>query len=275
LLLGLTNASQSGTCPGPNREPHPYGTFTFYTNSRVDQISQGGFSHGVVSCLDHNDPINNLKVHWLIPLLHGWVPPTEILESIPRMRIGNQAPQLPGCLLYGDRGDTTSAIFLGIEGDDRKVEDERTRGCVAVVENPNPPTGFIQDVLFRIRNFFPSNPKNPKSTMLELDGTVGIKWSGADRYNSFFEYEVKRYLNSEGSPQSVMLRPAFRGVTETLLPAFTKENPKPINLGTSGRISFNVFDVVAPQLAYASYDLYGQENEQVAGISFPVFVPKR
>jgi hypothetical protein len=169
------------------------------------------------------------------------------------------------------------ATFLAIDGDQRQVDDEHQRGCRAAVENPNPSSSFIQDILFKIKNYFPSDSKNPKSTMLQLDGVVGIKKINSASYDSFFEYEVKPYLNSQGSPDSVTVRPAFAGAAEALLPAFNKQNEKPITLGSKGRISFTVQDVGSPQLAYASYDLYtqDQDREPVAGINFPIFVPKR
>ena len=274
-LFGLSCGAHAANCAGPNEESHPYGGLTFHTNSRVDPSGQDNYRYGIVSCVDHNDPVNSLKVHWLIPLVHGWVPPTQILQSVPRLTVDNNAPQLPGCILYGDRGDTTSATFLAIDGDRRKVDDERQRGCRAAVENPNPSSSLIQDVLFRIKNFFPSNPANPNATMLQLDGVVGIKAISSSSYNSYFEYEVKPYSNSEGSPDSVTVQPSFAGVTEALLPAFFKQNEKPISLGSKGRISFNVYDVGSPQLAYASYDLYAPDKQLIAGVGFPVFVGKK
>jgi len=111
--------------------------------------------------------------------------------------------------------------------------------------------------------------------MLQIEGVVGINKITSASYDSFFEYEVKPYFNSQGSPDSVGVRPNFPGVAEVLLPAFNKQNDKPITLGSKGRISFTVYDVSSPQLVYASYDLYTQDKQLVAGISFPVFVPKQ
>jgi hypothetical protein len=191
------------------------------------------------------------------------------------LRIDNTAPQLRGCIFYGDRGDSTSATFLGIPGDEEKATDEHRRGCSAALENPNPSSGPFQDLFLKFRNFFPSDAKYPKATMLKLDGTVGVKVTGTDSYNSFFEYEIGRYADSEGSPEKLTLRPAFRGPTEQLLPEFNVANPKPIVLGAKGRVSFDVMNVGVPQLAYASYAIYGLDDQRVAGIFFPVFVPKR
>src|SRR5262249_22249869 len=82
-------AAQTVKCPG-SKQPHPYGTFTFETASRVDPVNPangGQYRFGVVSCVDHNDPINELYVRWLIPGPHGWVPAREKLESTPRLRL--------------------------------------------------------------------------------------------------------------------------------------------------------------------------------------------
>jgi hypothetical protein len=110
-LMELICLAQAANCDGPNGEPHPYGSFTFHTNSRLEPSNQGNYRFGVVSCVDHNDPVNSLKVRWLIPLLHGWVPPAAILESVPRLRADDHALQLNGCILYGGRGDTTWPPF--------------------------------------------------------------------------------------------------------------------------------------------------------------------
>lgn len=275
FALTFPSETFSASCHGPNPEPHPYGTFTFHTNSRLDPIAQGNFRYGVISCVDHNDPLNDLKVHWLIPGPHGWVPPAEILESVPRMRIDDKVSQLKGCILYGERGDTTSGTFFGIDGDERRVEDEAKRGCRAAVESGPPSPSGIGDILLKIKNFFPSDARNPKNTMLQLDGSVGIKRTGIDSYSSFFEYEVKPYANSRGSVENVSVRPVFRGAAEGLLSSFNKYNGESRRLEAKGRISFEVFGVNSPLLAYASYDLYEQDNQLVGGIDFPVFVPKR
>jgi hypothetical protein len=190
------------------------------------------------------------------------------------MRRDKNTSQLQGCLLYGDRGETTQATFLGIEGDDRRVKDEARQGCRAAVENASVPS-ILEDIKFKIRNFFPSNSKNPNGTMLQLDGTVGINKIASDAYRSFFEYEVKPYSDSKGSPENVTVRPAFEGETEVLLQAFNQYNSKTIILGPKGEISFKVENVGSPELAYGSYSLLGQDGEIVAGIDFPVFLQKR
>jgi hypothetical protein len=263
--------AQSDSCPGPNKEPHPYGTFTFQTNSRLDPLTSGPYKFGVVSCVNHNDPINPLYVHWLIPGPHGWVPAREKLESVLRMTNNDNVQQLKGCLLYGNRGDTTYGTFFGIDGDTDRVDDETKRGCRAAVESNVPRPGLIDSIFQKFRNFFPSDIRNPQKTMLQIDGEMGIQWKTSNHYISFVSYEVGPYQGSEGSVEGITARPVFRGPTASLLPAFSKANEQTIRIGRKGTIAFEA-DVGDPRLAYASYDLYVGDNNLVAGIAFPVFV---
>jgi hypothetical protein len=272
VLLSASSArAQSNSCSGPNKEPHPYGTFAFETNSRLDALPSGPYKFGVVSCVSHNDPVNSLYVHWLIPGPHVWVPPKEILESVLRMTNDDKVQQLNGCLLYGNRGDTTYGTFFGIEGDKSRVDDETKRGCRAAVESGPPTPGLIDDIFLKFKNFFPSDTKNPEKTMLQIHGTAGIQWKGPNHYMSFVSYEVNPYQGSEGSVENISARPVFRGPAEALLLPFSKTNAPIVKIGRKGIIEFEA-DVDDPQLDYASYDLYAGEDHPIAGISFPIFI---
>lgn len=278
LLFAITRPSgaQTSACAGINKEPHPYGTYTFETTSRLDPMQVGRYNYGVVSCADHNDPNNFLYINWLIPGPHGWAPPNGKLESAARLRKDNQAPQLKGCLLYGNRPDITAGLFFGVDGDDRRVNYERQHGCAGAVASDEPGNpGVIEKIFLNIRNFFPSDASKAQSTMLQLDGDVGVEPLGANNYRSVFYYKVSRYQGSEGSAADVSVQPAFRGRAEALLSAFNKSNSSGIKFGTDGVIAFEVTDVRDPQLYYASYEIYDREKRLVAGIDFPVFVSGR
>ena len=134
------NKSAQSSCEGPTNQSHPYGTFTFYTNSRVETINLGRYKYQVISCVADDDPVNPMRVKWLTPGPDGFIPPHEKLESVPRMSevgldpvVGTKSDalikQLDGCILYGDRGDTTSATFFGISGDTSRVAKEAQVGC--------------------------------------------------------------------------------------------------------------------------------------------------
>jgi len=73
LLAAAAPVYGEESCLGPNQEPHPYGSFTFKTNSRADASDLKGYKHSIISCISHDDPINPLYVKWVIPGPHGWV----------------------------------------------------------------------------------------------------------------------------------------------------------------------------------------------------------
>ena len=229
-----------------NGEPHPYGVLTFITNSRLGPPTVPGYRKSVRSCVTQNDPINFLYVHWLIPGPDGWVPPGKVLEALPRDTNLDTYDKLKGCLLYGNRGETTHGTFIGIERDDKLVKDEEQRGCREAVANPQASLKgiglkgigkFIIDFL----NYFPSNASRPRETMLQLKGTVGVFPSSATSYTSIVSYTITPYEKSEGSPTDLSIRPVFRGSAERFISAFYKENENPRRLSvrpeTSGWIA--------------------------------------
>jgi hypothetical protein len=263
------------SCPG-QKEPHPYGTFTVETTSRVDTMSFGAYRYGVISCVDQNDPINFLYTNWLIPGPHGWTPPNGKLESTARLRNDNKAPQLNGCLLYGNRPDVTRGLFFGVDGDDRRVDYEEKNGCAAAVASADSAKlGVIEKIILKVKNFFPSDASKAQTTMLQLDGEVGVEPHGTNEYVSSFYYKVTPVEKSEGSTEGVSIRPAFRGPTEALIPAFMKSNSDSIKLENPGKIQFLVKDVHDPHLYYAAYEIYDRERRLVAAIDFPVFVSRK
>jgi hypothetical protein len=267
--------AQPGPCPGPKVQPHP---FNFDTNSRtaqVDPAENGGFSLGVISCVQNNDAANPLYVRWLIPGPDGWPPPGFHLETA-RLRNPGQVPQLDGCLQYGNRGDMTKALFLGIDGDQTKINDENASGCrSAAAAIGGAKTGAIEKIRTFIQNFFPSDSKNAAKTMLQFKGKVGIQPMGTDGYESFMEYSVAKLSpDSDGSVDGMMFRPEFRGDVESLLPDFQTYNPKDANLmiKNEGAISFVVKGVRNPSLSYGTYAIYDRYGQRVAGIALPLII---
>ena len=77
--------SQTAICPGPLKDPHPMGAFSFETNSRLDPTTLDGYKSGIVSCVSNLDTKFPLYVHWLIPGPHGWAPAGQKLESVARL----------------------------------------------------------------------------------------------------------------------------------------------------------------------------------------------
>jgi hypothetical protein len=268
--------AQPGPCPGPKVQPHP---FNFDTNSRtvqVDPAENGGFSLGVISCVQNNDPADPLYVRWLIPGPDGWALQGFHLESGARLRNPGQVLQLDGCLQYGNRGDLTKALFLSIDGDQSKITDENATGCrSAAAAIGSAKTGVIEKIRTFIQNFFPSDAKNAAKTMLQFKGAVGIRPMGTDGYESFMEYSIaKLNPDSDGSVEGMMFRPEFQGNVESLLPDFKSSNPKDANLliKKEGSLSFVVKGVRNPSLSYGTYAIYDRSGQRVAGISLPLII---
>src|ERR1051325_10309072 len=184
-------------------ESHPYGVMTFFTNSRLGPPTVPGYGKSVRSCVTHNDPINELRVKWLIPGPDGWVPPGKALESLPRDTNVATYAKLKGCLLYGNRGDTTHGMFIGIEGDEKRAKDEEQRGCRAAAASSQPSPNGIVKVFINFLNYIPSNASKPKETMLQLKGSVGIVPKSDHGYTSIVSYSLTPYEGSEGSPSDL------------------------------------------------------------------------
>jgi hypothetical protein len=274
--LGVPALAQGMPCPGPNPQPHPYGSQNFTTNSRVGPPPLPGYKAGIVSCVTHDDPLNPLYVRWVIPGPHGYVPPKRRLESVARATNLDKPPQLKGCLLFGERGETTEGVFIGIEGDDRRAEDEQKRGCRAVVAAPaRPAPSGIQGFIQRIINWWPSDASRPRATLMQFDGTVAIERRGDNGYASTVTYSLTPYEGSEGSAADITARPVFRGDTEALLPAFNESNRPPLKLSEKGEIRFVVASVPNPRLGYASYEMLDRTQKVVGSIDIPVFIPAR
>jgi hypothetical protein len=166
----------------------------------------------------------------------------------------------------------TGAHFSGLVTDKRRIVDEQQRGCREVAALPqDAPRGAIKRILLKIRNYFPSDAKNAAKTMLQLEGTAGIDSTRPNQYTSVVTYRIKQN-SDEGSVEDISMRPAFRGATEALLPAFNERNPRGIKVAGAGSITFDVVNVTNPTLDYASYEIFDQNNQLVGAVAFPVFV---
>ena len=281
-VMGGPCSAQSASCPGPllQPHPHPFGTFNFETDSVYDAatrlpgvISGGDFQFGIVSCVTNPDPSNPLRVNWLIPGPDGWVQPSDRLYSVPRLTNATNPLQLSGCLEYGNQGNTTQGKFFGLSDDQPKIDDEHRRGCRAVIVDPRPSKiTSIKDIILKFINYIPSDTKNAAKTMLKLEGTVGVRRIEENTYTSFVSYQITKTAGSAGSPEAIRFRPIFRGLTESLLPAFFKKNGADVKASSKGAISFDVFGVTNPQLLYASYAIIGENSEVVGSVRLPVFV---
>jgi hypothetical protein len=285
ICLADNNKSPQSVCEGPVAEPHPYGNSTFYTNSRIEPINLGRYKYQVISCVTDADPVNSMRVKWLTPGPDGFVPPHEKLESGPRMSEVGLDPvagtnsdalikQLDGCILYGDRGDTTAATFFGIAGDTSRVAAEGQVGCRAATAGSSPSSWQteILDILHAVRNFFPSDTKSPNETMLQLDGNIGVKRVNNDGYESIFTYTLLPFNGSKGDAKQIKLQPLFTGATESLLPAFEKENGNTVELSEKGYVRFQIGHLANPSLTYARYGFINAQGENLGSISLPVFI---
>jgi hypothetical protein len=171
------------------------------------------------------------------------------------------------------------ADFAGSKMDEQSVADEKDRGCREALARPNPPPpggfGFLRELIVPLLNFFPSDNRESKGTMLQIVGVVGVKITSASSYISFIDFSVEPYKGSGGNVDGVSMRPAFSGETEFLLRAFRQKNPESIALRQKGGVSFEVHDVTTARLVYARYDIYDRNNQVVAGIEVPLLVPRR
>jgi hypothetical protein len=277
LLLAFVPAgwAESGPCPGPKVQPHPP---NFGTNSRLvpmNPADTGSFRFGVISCVQNNDQHNPLYARWLIPGPDGWAQQGSYLESGPRLRKDDQVQQLDGCLQYGNRGDMTTALFLSINGDQAKVDDERAHGCrQAVAAIGDLKTGTIEQIKTFIKNFFPSDQKYPAKTMLRFEGTVGIRPKGPDAYESFVEYSVAKVSpDSDASVEGMFIEPEFRGPVESLLRDFRFYNKESnLMIREKGTFSFQVGGIQNPNLAYGTYAIHDRQGQRVGAIDVPLFV---
>jgi hypothetical protein len=263
------------------KEPHahPNGNFNFETNSLFEQVGKldsvidaGKFKYGIVSCVSNPDPKYPLYVRWLIPGPAGWVQPNGKLESAPRLTNETKQEQSKGCLQFGNRGDTTHAHFFSLSDDKSRLGDEQKRGCREAAAAAQSQAGTaIENILLKIKNFFPSDSKRPQETMLRLDGRAGIEKKGDGRYSSILTYEITP-VGKEGSVKGIFIFPRFVGRSESLLASFNKDNPGGIRASDKGVVEFAVSNVNEPQLTYASYEIYDQNKVPVASIAIPILL---
>src|ERR1700730_17345527 len=279
LALALPIRAQSPACSGDMNKPHPhpYGPFNFETNSRREPITASQFKFKIISCVRNPDPNNYLSVRWLIPGPKAYVPRNDILDSQPRRTTEETSPELEGCLEYGDRGDTRTAPFYGLATDVPDVANEKTHGCRAaaarVQREPAQSGGLRLENFFDLfRIFLPSDTQKPSSTMLELEGAVGVKVISATSYISSFAFKVRPHGENEGSAANVTIRPNFQGSAEPLLAAFRANNRDTTRLNQVDALTFEVSEIVDPHFRYASYGLYDQNEKLVAEVDLPIFV---
>jgi len=262
-------------CAGDRPRPHPYGNFDFNTNSRVESVAFSQFRYQVISCVHNNDGQYPVWVHWFIPAVKGFVPANKFQESTPRLSVDDpRSRPLESCIEYGNRPQYATSPFWGLRDDPKTVHDETSTGCRAVSARGDQPRPIkLEDIVFKIKYWLPSNAKNPKSTMLLLDGSVGIKTLDPSKYVSFFEYNITRQEGSlEGEPSQISVKPLFQGPTEVLFASFARKYSGPLILNAKGLITFDVAGIENPELQYASYGMFDQQNAFLGAVDFPVFV---
>lgn len=281
VLLGcsITTAAcaQNAGCPGQLFQQHLLGEFNFDTNSRQQATKVDGFKSEIVACVKNHDKQYPLHVDWLIPGPHGWAPPENILESAARLIADERVRPYPGCISYGNRGDTDRGQFFGTGSDEDKVKDEKERGCRAASARPAEAgtPGPLRLIQLVFRNFFPSDGKRPRETLMQMEGSVQVLPQSPSSYSSVVAYTMRRYDDSEGNATDITFRPAFRGEAQPLLSAFNRRNDGAVKGSPEGRIAFDVTEVLNPRLVYSSYDVLDRAGNVVASIDFPLFVPAR
>ena len=260
-------------CEGSLPKEHSYGGAEFSTNSRAEDLRLRQYRYGIISCVSNHDKDYPLYVRWFIPGPNGWVPPIRKLDSTPRLVEAVPVVTYEGCLQYGNRGDTTKAFFFGTASDKKGIDGEIALGCRAsAMRSDDGQQHALEELFFRIRNYFPSDSKNPKLTFLQLDGVVSVKPLSPTSYLHHFGYELTPYEErGDGEPSKMTLRPAFRGTAEVLLSSFLKAHPKEMKMGETGDISFVVSDIKSPRLTYGSYEIFDQNDQAVGAINFPAF----
>ncbi|UQS16599.1 hypothetical protein [Pseudomonas sp. HS6] len=279
LLINFVSVpafSQDWTlCEGPIVKHHHLGNFNLETNSRIEEYKDTNqYKFAIISCVSNNDKEYPIFVNWRTPRRTGWIPAGQKIDTPVLLVVKNDVEQLDGCLEYGNRGDFTSAPFFGTEADKKSIDLEKTNGCrAAATSRISASETTIENIILKFRSFFPSDVSRPDTTMLQIDGEVGIKKTGDNQYQSFFNYEVAPYKDSKnGVIKSITIKPAFSGPTEGLTEWFFKSNQKTANLASKGIIKFDVSEVNNPSLTYASYELYSEKNELIAAIELPVYI---
>jgi hypothetical protein len=278
-FFACATAGWTQDCTGDRPHPHPYGAFDFNTNSRVEPYppTSSQWRYQVISCVHNNDRQYPVWVQWFIPSVKGFVHVNSSQESTPRLSIDDpRSRPLESCIEYGNRPAYAKSPFWGLADDPKTVHDENGIGCRAVsVRTDQPQRLKLEDILFKIKYWLPSNAKNPKSTMLLLDGTVGVKILDSSRYVSSFEYNLTRPEGStEGEPSQITVQPLFQGPTEVLFVSFARKYPTPLTLSEKGSITFEVAGIEKPELLYASYGMFDQQKNLLGAIDFPVFVSR-
>jgi hypothetical protein len=275
-FFGAPGLTQPAACTGSLPNHLPLGSFDFQTNSRVERSNDLQFPFQSVSCVINNDTSYEVYVNWPIAGVHGWIPPKQTLPSVPRLSGTNKAIQLKSCIEYGNRGDTTAAQFFGFDREKLLTDAETRVGCrkaIKVSYAGKALTSSLRDVVLKLKLFLVSDVTRPQVSMLELNGGVGVVRTGEDSYVSFLVYEIKRYKQSDGQPESITLKPSFEGDNEILLPAFNQKYREPVRMRPQGEISFAFAGGRDFVLSYASYQLFDQSSRLVASIDFPVFIP--
>src|SRR5206468_4116072 len=132
----------------------------------------------------------------------------------------------------GNRPAYAKSPFWGLQDDPKTVHEETDTGCRAISTRGDQPRRMkLEDIFLKIKYWLPSNAKDPKSTMLLLDGSVGIKILDPSRYVSSFEYNLTRQEgSSKGEPSQITVKPLFQGPTEVLFASFVKKYPEPLKL---------------------------------------------
>jgi hypothetical protein len=214
-------------------------------------------------------------VNWRIPGPQGWAPDGTAVE-IPRLRDDVNDRPIDGCLDYGGLGASTTAEFLGTAAEETANVTDKCGGKAstpAAIEPGSLPKDGWKD---KVHIFFPSDIKNPRDTMLEVIGDIGIN-SKDDGYQSYFSYIAKRLDGRpDGDVRAIKIVPFFPNSEKEIISAYYEENKTPTILGDKGYIQFYVsgqqprsqWTVVPDQALYQFLD---KQGAVAAAVPIPLF----
>lgn len=272
LLLNCGFAWAAADCQGDTRQEHHIGNFDFVTSSWVEPA---GERMRYVSCVANLDEGSDLLVHWFIPGPYRSYVPSSRAVPTPRLRDDVNPRPVTGCLQFGQLGEMTKAEFLGTGEDEEENGDGDCKRQAAENWILNaaalPDKGYADDIVV----YFPSDSKDPRNTMLELRGKIGIMPKGST-YQSFFHYQVNRLAGREkGNISDVRVEPFFPGKAEFAY-SFYKESIGDFSklLKPADNITFNVIGEFSDQwrVVEAYYKFIDRNNEVVAFVSLPLLL---
>jgi hypothetical protein len=269
-------------CEGTVEQKHTVQpNFVFFTNSQVFPKDGSGYTK-YETCVYNPDPVNDIHVTWFVPGPYdSWVPKTSS-TLWPRRQPDGDASPMDGCIRYGNLGEATVAQYFGSVEDQKAESAPFEKDCIlkakgqAAVESPAASTVKLATFTDAFRTYFPSDPLNAHNTMLQLDGTIGIKKISEKEYDTVLTYALSRAEGRlEGSVDGIKIRPHFTGDAEVLLNFYSKLYPPESPIEKYSTIQFPVFGTDNWRLSSGTYEFLDKDDRRLGIVKVPLFIPSR